>query len=217
MPPTAYLLDLYDTLARGDWIAWTHELADLAGVTPEAIAEGFHRTRMRRNTGGYQSSEEALRDVLAFAEAPEPGAELMATILAAEERFDDGIQLFDDALPTIARLRTDGARLALVSNCSNSTRQIVDRLGFEELFDAVILSFELGVRKPDAAIYEAALDGVGATPAEALFVDDQTDYCDGARALGIETRLIVRPQWEPPEGFSATNGHAVIRSLRELP
>ena len=38
-------------------------------------------------------------------------------------------------------------------------------------------------------------------PADALFVDDQTDYCDGARALGIETRLIVRHEWVPPEGY----------------
>jgi putative hydrolase of the HAD superfamily len=216
MPAAAYLLDLYDTLAHGDWIAWTEELAGLAGVAPEAIAEGFHQTRMRRNTGGYPTSEAALRDVLAFAEAPEPDGELLAKIVAAEGRFDRGIELFDDALPTIAALRAGGARLALVSNCSNSTRQLVDRLGFEELFDAVVLSFELGVRKPDAGIYRAALDGIGAEPAEALFVDDQTDYCDGARALGIDTRLIVRPQWEPPESYSATNGHTVIGSLREL-
>lgn len=216
MPPTAYLLDLYDTVARGDWLAWSLELAGLAGVTPEAIAEGFDRTRMQRNTGGYATAEDALRQVLAYANAPDPDPELMAKIVAAEERFDDGIVLFDDALPTIAMLRERGAGIALVSNCSNATRQIVDRLGFEQLFDAVILSFELGVRKPDPGIYEAALDGLGADPADALFVDDQTDYCDGARALGIETRLIVRHEWVPPEGYAATNGHTVIGSLREL-
>jgi len=171
---------------------------------------------MQRNTGGYATAEDALRQVLAYANATEPDAELMAAIVAAEQRFDDRILLFDDALPTIATLRERGARLALVSNCSNATRQLVDRLGFDELFDAVILSFELGIRKPDPGIYEAALDGLGVDPADALFVDDQTEYCDGARALGIETRLIVRPQWVPPEGYSATNGHAVIASLREL-
>jgi FMN phosphatase YigB (HAD superfamily) len=50
-----------------------------------------------------------------------------------------------------------------------------------------------------------------------VFVDDQTAYCDGARALGIDTRLIQRPTATPFEGFApSTNGHAVITGLAEL-
>jgi len=216
VPAAAYLLDLYDTLANGDWWAWSAELAELAGVTPEAIARGFHETRMERNTGVYRSGEDSIRHVLAAAGVPDPAPALVQRILAAEAAFDEGVRLYDDALPTIAALRERGARLALVSNCSHSTRAIVDRLGFDELFDTVVLSFELGVRKPDAGIYQAALAGVGADASEALFVDDQTAYCDGARALGIETRLIVRPTARPAEGFADPNGHRVIASLGEL-
>jgi HAD superfamily hydrolase (TIGR01509 family) len=216
MPPAAYLLDLYDTLAYGDWWTWTVELAELTGATPEAIARGFHATRLERNTGAYPSAEQSLRHVLEAAGEPEPSPSLLRRAVAAEAAFDERVALYDDALPTIAALRERGARLALVSNCSHTTRQIVDRLGFEELFDTVVLSFELGVRKPDAGIYRAALDGVGARPGEALFVDDQTAYCDGARALGIDTRLIVRPTAHPAEGFAAPNGHRVIASLGDL-
>ena len=51
----------------------------------------------------------------------------------------------------------------------------------------------------------------------AVFVDDQARYCDGAAALGIGTRLIVRPSSNPVEGIAAdTNGHAVIRDLHQL-
>lgn len=214
--PAAYLLDLYDTVAKGDWWAWTEELAGLAGVSPAAITEGFHRTRAARNTGGYATAEEALRDVLAAAGARQPDPALLARIVAAETAFDDRVQLFEEALPAIETLRERGARLALVSNCSNSTRQIVDRLGLGDVFDAVVLSFELGVRKPDEGIYRAALDAIEASPADALFVDDQTAYCDGARAVGMDTRLIVRPEWAPPEGFAAANGHRVIASLADL-
>jgi putative hydrolase of the HAD superfamily len=216
MPPAAYLLDLYDTLANGDWWAWGTELAALAGVSTDAIANGFHATRMERNTGAYASGEDGMRHVLAAAGLPDPDPELVGRILVAEAAFDERVELYPDALPTIAALRERGARLALVSNCSHSTRAIVDRLGFEELFDTVVLSFELGVRKPDAEIYEAALSGVGADASDALFVDDQTAYCDGARALGIDTRLIVRPTAQPAEGFSDPNGHRVIASLDAL-
>ena len=214
--PDAYLLDLYDTLAHGDWYTWTAELATMAGATERQLAEGFHRTQMERNTGAYASPEEALRGVLAAAGAPEPDDATIERMLKAEAAFDDSIALHEDALPTIRALRERGAKLALVSNCSNTTRGIVDRLRFDELFDAVILSFEVKVRKPDPGIYEAALDAIGAEPADAVFVDDQTEYCDGARALGIDTRLIVRNGWAPAEGYSETNGHTVIASLAEL-
>jgi putative hydrolase of the HAD superfamily len=214
--PDAYLLDLYDTLAHGDWFTWTAELAAMAGVTEQQLADGFHRTQMERNTGAYASREEALRGVLAAADAPEPDDASIARMLEAEGAFDDAVALHEDALPTIRALRERGAKLALVSNCSNSTRGIVDRLKFDELFDAVILSFEIKVRKPDAGIYEVALEAIDAKPADAIFVDDQVEYCDGARALGIDTRLIIRDGWAPFEGYSETNGHTVIGSLTEL-
>jgi hypothetical protein len=54
MPPRAVLLDLYDTLAHGDWWTWTAELAAIIGRSPEDIARGFHATRMERNTGVYR-------------------------------------------------------------------------------------------------------------------------------------------------------------------
>ena len=81
----------------------------------------------------------------------------------------------------------------------------------------MLLSFEVGVRKPEPGIYLAALTALDADPADAVFVDDQTEYCDGARALGIDTRLIVRDGAEPAEGFApSTNGHTVITDLTAL-
>jgi HAD superfamily hydrolase (TIGR01509 family) len=107
-------------------------------------------------------------------------------------------------------------RTALISNCSYNTRPFVDGLGLEKELDAVILSFEAGAAKPDARIYRLALEKVGGiAPERAVFVDDQTAYCDGAAALGIDTRLIVRPR-EPLEGFGHANGHVVIEDLTAL-
>ena len=127
------------------------------------------------------------------------------------------VRLYDDSLPTVAALREQGIRTALVSNCSHATRPIVEQLGLPALFDAVVLSFELGVRKPEPGIYQAALHAIEADPADAIFVDDQAAYCDGARALGIDTRLIVRDGAHPAEGFApSTNGHTVIADLSAL-
>ena len=116
---------------------------------------------------------------------------------------ENGVHLWEDSLPTLRELRARGLRTAIVSNCDHSTRPIVDELGLEREADAVVLSFEVGVAKPDAGIYQAALDALGARPEEAVFVDDQAAYCDGAEAIGIRSFLILRDDADPPEGISA--------------
>lgn len=217
MPDRAVLLDLYDTLVDGDWHGWRTQLSVITGIDEDALGAANHATRLQRNTGAYPTAEDSMRELLIAAGMAAPADELVRTAVEAEEEFGGSVRLYDDSLPTVAALREQGIRTALVSNCSHATRPIVEQLGLPALFDAVILSFELGVRKPEPGIYQAALQAIGADPADAIFVDDQTAYCDGARALGIDTRLIVRDGAHPAEGFApSTNGHAVIADLSTL-
>ena len=54
-------------------------------------------------------------------------------------------------------------------------------------FDAVISSAAVGVRKPDARIFQAALDALLVQPGEALFVDDFEHNITAASELGLQT------------------------------
>jgi FMN phosphatase YigB (HAD superfamily) len=80
----------------------------------------------------------------------------------------------------------------------------------------VILSFEVGAAKPSPEIYRAALERLDVRAGDAMFVDDQAAYCDGAAALGIQTALIVRDGATPAEGVSEPGSHRVITDLRAL-
>jgi FMN phosphatase YigB (HAD superfamily) len=210
----AYLLDLYDTLAHGDWRSWRDELASITGLSQDEIGSAYERTRAARNRGEFESPT---GDVAAILDAAGLDADLADRVLKAETAFGDRIALYDDVLPTLARMRDAGHPTVIVSNCSWGTRPTVERLGLDRACDAVVLSCEVGAHKPEAAIYQTALDALDVAPEDAVFVDDQTPYCDGARALGIDTRLIQRPTATPFEGFApTTNGHAVITGLAEL-
>ena len=212
--PTAYLLDLYDTLAHGDWATWRGDLAQLTGLSQGQISAAYEQTRLERNIGAFGSPAGDVRSLL---DAAGLDGALADRVLEAETAFGDAIELYDDVLPTLATLRERGHPTVLVSNCSWATRPTVERLGLDKACNAIVLSCELGARKPDPAIYRAALDALDARADDALFVDDQTAYCDGARALGIDTRLIQRPTAMPFEGFApTTNGHTVITSLAQL-
>lgn len=214
----AALLDLYDTLVWTEWPAFRDLMSSRLDVDTPTLLTALSRTRSARSVGTYPDAE---ADMAAVLEELGIDDREMAHELAEMERefFAEGrIHLFDDSLAVIQDLREDGVQLALISNCSHSTRPTVQRLGLDRAFDAVILSFEVGAKKPQPAIYRAALEALdGVDPSTALFVDDQARYCDGARDLGLETRLIIRPGVDPLEGFAPdTNRHTVITDLRSL-
>src|SRR3954451_7125829 len=212
--PTAYLLDLYDTLAHGEWAEWRDELASITGLSQDEIGMAYERTRVARNRGEFESPA---GDIAAILDAAGLDAALADRVLQAETAFGDRVDLYDDVLPTLARMREDGHPTGTGSTCPWGTRASVERLGLDRACDAVVLSCEIGSHKPEAKIYRTALDALGVTPDDAVFVDDQTPFCDGARAVGIDTRLIQRPTATPFEGFApSTNGHTVITGLAEL-
>jgi HAD superfamily hydrolase (TIGR01509 family) len=92
-------------------------------------------------------------------------------------------------LPGMRKLLHDlsgHTRLAVLSNNArrNFRAYLSERRGLDQ-FDYVVSSAEAGIAKPDPAIYRLALDGLGITPGEALFVDDLPRNTRAAEAVGI--------------------------------
>jgi putative hydrolase of the HAD superfamily len=209
----AVLLDLYDTLVRSRWGQLSERVTAELGIDKADLFRAYELTRAARGVGTYGSVQ---GDMTAIVEAVgvDPDPELIGRLLAMEREFSEtGVELWEDSLPVVRELRARGVRTALISNCSHSTRPIVDRLEISEEFDEILLSFEVGMHKPDPEIYREALRRLGEVPPDrAVFVDDQPAYCDGAAALGIETFLIDRSG----DGTPDLNGHRMIGDLRAL-
>jgi FMN phosphatase YigB (HAD superfamily) len=81
-------------------------------------------------------------------------------------------RLFGDVLPFMAGLRARGIKVAIVSNCDEQGRGLLDWLGVTPLADALVLSCEVGAAKPSARIFQRALQALGVSAGAALFVDD---------------------------------------------
>lgn len=80
----------------------------------------------------------------------------------------------------------------------------------EELFEVVIESSKVGLRKPDPRIYHLACDHLGVTPAECVFLDDIGANLKGARALGMTT-IKVNPDLGLIDELEAALGIALPR------
>lgn len=81
-------------------------------------------------------------------------------------------------------------KTALLSNATTDLReQIAEKWHFEDAFDVMVISGEVGVTKPDAMIFRLALEKLGVEPDEAIFVDDMRSNVEGARKAGLNAIL----------------------------
>ena len=78
----------------------------------------------------------------------------------------------DDVKPSLRRLRDLGLTLVVVSNANGRLRYLFDRLGLSEYFDVVLDSHDWGVEKPDARLFEIALEQSGSVRETTAHVGD---------------------------------------------
>jgi putative hydrolase of the HAD superfamily len=108
-------------------------------------------------------------------------------------------------------------RLAVVSNFDYTPMawHILEREAVADLFETVVVSDEVGWRKPSPVIFELALRRMGTAPGDALFVGDRADIdVAGAQGVGMAAAWINRDGSPLPESVQAPEFE--IRDLAEL-
>jgi putative hydrolase of the HAD superfamily len=176
------------------------------------VGTGIYPDREAFGTGQLTKAEGFERILREGAVEPRP--ELVRALVDRDRSLlMQTARLYDDALPFLRAVRSRGIKIAIVSNCSEHTRDLLESNGVAELADTLALSCEVGAEKPAAEIFTYALDQLGVPAGRALFVDDQPSYCAGATALGITAVQIVRGELD---GKVPAPGTTVVRSLSEV-
>jgi putative hydrolase of the HAD superfamily len=207
--PAAILIDLFNTLiddgGGGPRDEVTRQMGRALGVDPDAFTGLFHSRWQERLVGRFGPLDVMVRDfAVELGGSPTPEAVQRAAAL----RVGLTAGLLGNALPstltTLDTLRERGFRLAVVSNCTVETAQVWKASPFGTRFDAAALSCELGVGKPDPAIYQWAADALGVVPTDCLFIGDGADgELAGATALGMRVLRTLEfadtdPHWPGP-------------------
>ena len=143
------------------------------------------------------------------------------------------ISIDPDTVPVLKTLRQN-KKIGLVSNFDHPqhVRNVLARYGINTFFDTVVISSEVGAKKPDPAIFSFALEQTGLLKNEVIYVGDTDDDVAGAIAAGIQPIFIARPMnstdraaldyqanihdKESPDHFSLKNEVTVIKSLQEI-
>ena len=200
--PKAVLFDLFHTLVSvrpsGADVPPTWE--DL-GLPREEYERRWFDDTDGRATGRIKDPVEVIRVVIHAIDPTIPMERIEWAALRRARRFENALTLVEEAtVSAVEQLRLAGVKVALVSNACHGEIEAWSRSPLAPHFDATLFSCEVGMVKPDRAIYEEALRRVDVAPQDAIFVGDGgSDEHRGARAVGLRTALVTRhaSEWWP--------------------
>jgi HAD superfamily hydrolase (TIGR01509 family) len=240
--PSAILFDLFDTLvlldrnrlpeilingkARRTTAGHLHDAFQpfAPGVSLEDFVEGLFwswQEAERIRGEGHREVPAPERFGMMFArlglgEGKLPG-EALDILLATHMRELSKAVVFPEHHRALLRALKERHRLAVVSNFdyTPTARHVLEREGVADLFETIVVSDEVGWRKPKPVIFERALEHLAIRPGEALFVGDRADIdVAGAQAVGMASAWINREASALPDGMKPPEYE--IRDLGEL-
>jgi putative hydrolase of the HAD superfamily len=154
------------------------------GLAPGAVRDRFRDDAEARallaalETGELAAAEFEPAFAALLGVSPEGLLRRMFGGMAPDAAMIDGVRA----------IRAAGARTGLLSN-SVGNEAVYDRALLAELFDGWVISSEVGLRKPDPAIYALAAERIGLPAAGCVYVDDLPGNLKPARGLGMATVL----------------------------
>jgi len=219
---TAVLFDLDDTLFD-HWACTRAALADLRarspvlGGVPARTVEAEHRRLLEELhlevLAGHMTVDDArvarFSRLLAFAGGTADPGDAAAAAAAYRSAYLAHWRPVDGALELLTALHGRVATGVVTNNVASEQRQKIAACGFAPLLDAVVISEEAGVTKPDPRIFRLALEQLGRTAAESVMIGDAWDTdITGARAAAI------RPIWF--NRFGAASPDPCVTEIRAL-
>lgn len=147
-----------------------------------------------------------------YTEAGHPSVDVRE---AEEAIFGPGMVECGAMIDAVRQVKGGGYRTALLTNISRTGESIWrSLLPIEELFDTVVDSSQVGLRKPDVRIFELTCRRLGLAPSECLFVDDLQCNIDAAASMGMTTIHCPDPVSVADEVVQLLLGHPATEEVR---
>jgi epoxide hydrolase-like predicted phosphatase len=179
----AVIFDLGGVIVRTEYQAPRQHLAESFGMEYDDIDKvvfggGTNGSAARAAIGEITEQEHWL-NVMKILKQP----------VGEYERIRDeffGGDVIDHKILDFLRSIKPEYKVALISNAWSGLRDYIIREKFDDVFDHMIISAEVGVAKPDAEIYHIALEQLQVRPDEAVFVDDFIENIEACEEIGME-------------------------------
>ncbi len=131
------------------------------------------------------------------------------------EQFDiiirESITEIPESLMIVKTLQNQGYQTAMLSDVTQYQAQIIRKMGYYDLFNPVLLSYAIGVKKPNPEAFKILLNKLELDASYVLFIDDRNENVEAAKKLGIDSIQFIDPQQLKEElgrrGFDSVGGY----------
>ena len=201
----AVIFDMFETLIThyNSPLYFGAQMAKDAGI-PEEKFQALWRPTEHDRAIGKLTLEEALEQILKENQCYSEKLlkQLTAKRIAAKEECFR--HLHQEIVPMLSEIKEKGFLVGLISNCFSEEADVIRRSVLFPYFDAVYLSYEQGVQKPDEEIFRRCMDGLTVKAEECVYVGDGgSSELETARKLGMKA---VQAVWYLKEGTTQPTG-----------
>jgi putative hydrolase of the HAD superfamily len=189
----AVIFDMYETLITHyhSPLYFGEQMAADAGVPTDKFQTLWRSTEYKRTIGELTLEsvlESILRENDCYSE--------MILKKIVEKRIatneDCFIHLHSEIIPMLSSLKNKGFLLGLISNCFSEEAAVIRRSGLFPYFDAVYLSYEQGIQKPEEEIFQRCMDRLSVEAERCIYIGDGgSSELETARRLGMNAAQAV--------------------------
>lgn len=209
----AVIFDLYGTLVDdfASSVGQMHaEFVKALAVPSEPFMKLWRQTTEMRVTGTFQTVEASIEYVCSLLGVPLSAERLTRAVEIRLQLIKRTLSPRPGALETLARLKTEGYKIGLLSNCSIEIPIVWPETAFCDLTDSAIFSSRERLKKPDPRIYHLACERLGVKPEDCLYIADGENHELAAAAnVGLHPMLL--------QNSSRDNDNELLREAREWP
>ena len=197
----AVLFDMFETLVTHfeSPVYMAKQICADIGITEQKFREIWDTTDEDR-TLGKKSLEEVIEAILRANNCY--SCELFEMII--EKRKQSKVECFNyihsEITPMLTAIKEMNIKVGLITNCYFEERDVIQNSVLFDYFDAVCMSCELGLSKPDAAIFQKCTQALEVAPDECLYVGDGGSFeLESAQALGMHP---IQAVWYLKDGVN---------------
>lgn len=184
----AVFFDHGGVIARTEYQVPRQHLAERLGMEYEDIVRiVFDSPSGRQATVGAITADQHWEAVIKRLRLPR------SELQTVRKEFFGGDFIDHEMLDVLRGMRSTYF-VGLISNAWDDLREYIVSQKFDDAFEHMVISAEVGVAKPDAKIYQIALEQAGVSPDEAVFVDDFIENIQGCQKLGMHGILFRSPE-----------------------
>ena len=223
-PFEAVVFDLFGTLvpefSKREFFEAVRAMARVLETDADRFEEAWNVSALDRQTGVFASIEDNVRNICASLDVAPSDAAVAEALDVRMSLYRTWFHPRRGAIETLAEVKGRGYPIALISMCAPDAPAMWRSSALAPYVDVEVLSSEVGLRKPDPAIYRCATAALGVEPAGCLYCGDGAyGELAGAAAVGMTPFLIADPAVDVEDALVPEREEwdgARVSDLREL-